>query len=602
MRPDCYPAAPACMPSPLPLLLLRGLLSTALAQAPALDAEAPAVESEESIWTFIESADGTPAAPDVRAATQELVEERIAELANVGSVGAEPPLEFYLDPIGATALDPLHLDKVDPREFDIPVVVNADVKKWMEYFLGRGRKYYARYLERSTQWLPLMHRELDARGLPRDLAYLSMIESGFSTGATSYASAAGLWQFMTYTGKDYGLRIDWWVDERRDPELATSAALRYLSDLHKMFGGDWWLSWASYNGGQGRVMKATRYAGTTDFWKITQGDWLHTETENYVPKLIAAAIIGKHPERYGFVGLKYLPEWKFETVEVPASTSVAVMAKCAGMTEDAFLGLNPALRRYALPPEPAMQKVRVAPNKSVAFKEALAKVPPDERLTLQRHVVKRGESLGSIARKYSLSVDELAKVNRIGNINHISVGMELVVPSNGKALASTEEVKPSPSASSSSAGTSSSGTKAASTSSGSSSKSAAPATTTKAVPAVTHTVKSGDTLSGLSSKYGVTTSQLQAWNKIKGTNIQIGQKLVVKPASTTTVASSSSSSSKATAGAASPAAKSTSYTVRRGDTLSTIADRYDCSVTELKSWNGLKGSTIYPGQKLKIKG
>ncbi|MDP2314465.1 MAG: LysM peptidoglycan-binding domain-containing protein [Pseudomonadota bacterium] len=585
------------MPSPLPLLLLRGLLSTALAQEPALDAEAPAVEPGESIWTFIESADGTPATADVRAATQELVEERIAELGNVGSVGAEPPLEFYLDPFGATSLDPLHLDKLDPSEFDIPVIVNADVKKWMEYFLGRGRKYYARYLERSTQWLPMMHREMDARGLPRDLAYLSMIESGFSTGATSYAAAAGLWQFMTYTGKDYGLRIDWWVDDRRDPEKATDAALRYLSDLNKMFSGDWWLSWASYNGGQGRVLKATRAAGTTDFWKITTGEFLHTETENYVPKLIAAAIIGKHPERYGFVGLKYLPEWKFETVEVPASTSVAVMAKCAGMTEDAFLVLNPALRRYALPPDPAMQKVRIAPNRTASFKENFAKVPPDERLTLQRHVVRRGESLGSIARKYGLSVEELARVNRIGNINQISVGMELVVPSNGKALASTEEVKPTTTAATPTKSTSSSGAS-------SGSAPAAPATVTKTVPAVTHTVKSGDTLSGLASKYGVTAKQIQGWNKMSGTGIQIGQKLVVKAASTTTVAApaKSSSTAKAEVKPSSGASKATTYTVRRGDTLSTIADRYNCSVSDLKSWNGLKGSTIYPGQKLKIKG
>jgi membrane-bound lytic murein transglycosylase D len=602
------------MPPLLPLVLpylLRGLVTSALAQEPALDAEAPAVEPEASIWSFIESADGTPASPDVRAATQELVEERLAELGSVASVGAYPPIEFYLDPIGATSLDPLHLDKVDPKEFDIPVVINPEVKKWMEYFLGRGRKYYARYLERSTQWLPMMHREMDARGLPRDLAYLSMIESGFSTGATSYASAAGLWQFMTYTGKDYGLRIDWWLDERRDPEKATDAALRYLADLHKMFKGDWWLSWASYNGGQGRVMKATRYAGTTDFWKIAAGDYLHTETDNYVPKLIAAAIIGKHPERYGFVGLRYLPEWKFETVEVPASTSVAVMAKCAGMTEDAFLALNPALRRYALPPEPAIQKVRIAPNKSVAFKENLAKVPPDERLTLQRHVVKRGESLGSIARKYGLSVDELARVNRIGNINQISVGMELVVPSNGKAIASTEAggkaSEPPPTGGSGAT----SGSSATKSTSGAATSSTPPTTTTKTTAAVTHTVKSGDTLSGLASKYGVTTKQLQGWNKMSGTNILIGQKLVVKAASTTTTTTSSTTSTTAakpsatSSGTATTTAKkatTSSYTVRRGDTLSSIADRYNCSVTDLKSWNGLKGSTIYPGQKLKIKG
>ena len=196
-----------------------------------------------------------------------------------------------------------------------------------------------------------------------------------------------------------------------------------------------WLSWASYNGGQGRVLNATRRYGTTDFWTITKGDYLHTETENYVPKLIAAAIIGKHPERYGFVGIRYLPEWTFDRVDVPASTSVAVLARCAGMSEDAFLAMNPALRRFALPPDPEVQSVRITKGKAESFKEAFAKVPAEDRLTLQRHVVKRGESLGSIAKKYGVSTEELAKVNRIGNVNKITVGMELVVPLTGKAAA-----------------------------------------------------------------------------------------------------------------------------------------------------------------------
>ncbi|MFZ5481015.1 MAG: LysM peptidoglycan-binding domain-containing protein [Myxococcota bacterium] len=542
--------------------LLSLLLRAALAQSPELDPEAPAAEpGEPSIWEYIEGAESAPPAPAVIEASRELVEERMAELAYSGVVGAEPPVAYYLDPLAALSADPLRLDEVDPSEFDIPIVVNEHVKRWMTYFLGPGRKYYARYLERSTKWMPMMHRAIEARGLPRDLVYLSMIESGFSTGATSYASAAGLWQFMSYTGKDYGLRIDWWVDERRDPEAATAAALKYLSDLHKMFAGDWWLAWASYNGGQGRVMNATRRYGTTDFWKIAERDYLHTETENYVPKLIAAAIIGKHPERYGFVGIPYQAEFRFESVEVPASTSVEVLAKCAGMTLDEFVEYNPALRRFALPPDPEVQKVRIKTGGAVAFAEAFAKVPPEERLTLQRHVVKRGESLAGIARKYGVSVEEIAKVNRIGNVNRITVGMELVVPVQGKALTSTAgasvtepkaEAKPEP----------------------------------KPAPkaeALTHVVKAGDTLSGVATKYGVTVKDLQGWNKLDGTTIVIGQKLTVK------------------GGAAPPAAKTLTYTVRRGDTLGGIAEKYGCSVADLKSWNGLKGSTIYPGQKLKIK-
>lgn len=592
---------------PYLLLLIAASVPSGHAQEPAIDAEAPAVEPEESIWSFIEAADGAPPSPEQLEATRELVEERAAELSDAGAVGGTPPLEYYFDPIGVTDADPLHLDRVDPSEFDIPIVINDDVKKWMQYFLGRGRKYYARYLERSTHWVPMMHRALEARGLPKDLIYLSMIESGFSTGATSYASAAGLWQFMTYTGRDYGLRIDWWVDERRDPEKSTDAALRYLADLSKMFNGDWLLAWASYNGGQGRVMKATRYYGTTDFWKIAAGDYLHTETENYVPKLIAAAIIGKHPERYGFVGVRYQPEWKFDAVEVPASTSVEVLARCAGMTEDAFLTMNPALRRFALPPEPATQRIRITAGKAAAFKEAFAKVPPEERLTIQQHTVKRGESLGSIARKYSVSVEEIAKVNRIRNVNSIAVGTVLVIPMNGKAVSPADvEASSKPEA-------------PAKTESASKSTSTSPKpTATVTTPATLHSVRSGDTLSGIASKYGTTVSNLQSWNKLKGTTIMVGQKLVVKPGSTapapatasasgsTSRSTSTASSTKSTSGASSTSAKpdtskSVTYTVRRGDTLSAIADRYNCTVAQLQSWNGLKGTTIYVGQKLKIK-
>lgn len=589
------------------------------ALASTLDPEAPAADPAEdpSIWSYIETAEGAPPTRAQLAATEELVQERLAELGQLGAVGAEPPLEYYLDPIAATDGDPLHLDRVDPREFDIPVVVNDAVKGWMRYFLGRGRKYYTRYLERSTKWLPMMHRELDARGLPHDLVYLSMIESGFTTSATSYAAAAGLWQFMTYTGRDYGLRIDWWVDERRDPEAATKAALRYLSDLHKMFAGDWWLAWASYNGGQGRVLNATRRYGTTDFWKIAEGSYLHTETENYVPKLIAAAIIGKHPERYGFVGLDYQAAWTFDTVEVPGSTSVDVLAKCAGIGEDEFLEYNPAIRRFALPPDPEVQRVRIPAARAVAFKEAFAKVPPEERLQLTRHVVKRGESLGSIARKYGIGADEIARVNRIANVNRITVGMELTIPVRGKSLADVDAGATKKAEGETKAASAASAAPAAKAEKGATAKAetkaeakAAPKTEPKTeTKTVTHTVKSGETLSGLASKYGVTIKELQGWNKLSGTGIQAGQKLVVgkkevavAAASTGAATKAASASSGASSSAAKPSGKTTTYTVRRGDTLGSIADRYGCSVADLKSWNGLKGTTIYPGQKLKIRG
>jgi membrane-bound lytic murein transglycosylase D len=533
-----------------------------------LDAEEPAAEPEESsLWEQIEG--GGAAAAQVTASSSELTAERLDELGFSGQVGAALPLDYYLDPLTATAIDPLQLDKVNPEEFDIPIVTNAMVAKWMTYFLGRGRKYYSRYLMRSTHWMPMMHAALEERGMPRDLVYLSMIESGFTTSATSYASAAGLWQFMPATARQYGLRVDWWADERRDPVRATGAALTYLAYLHKMFEGDWLLAWASYNGGEGRVGKECRRHGTTDFWKLVEKNALHTETQNYVPKLIAAAIIGKHPERYGFVGVPYQEALAQETVAVPGGTGLDVIARSAGLKDEEVLEYNPGLRRWALPPDVPQWNVNLPAGKLASFAEEFAKVPPEERISLARHVVKRKETLSTIAKKYSVSTEEVARLNHLTAKSKLKVGQELVVPARpgSTSLASVGPADASEPAAS------------------------APVTkvsTTHKTVARTHTVVSGDTLSGVAAKYKLSTAELKSLNGLKSDKILLGQKLKV--------------GSIASAPPTEPASKTTTYTVKGGDTLGSIAERHDCTVSELKSWNGIKGTTIYPGQKLKIKG
>lgn len=580
------------MRAPLAVAGDRPLLTPGDALAP--DVDAPAAERDDaSVWSQVESDDA--AAPQAAASSAELAAERTAEQGYTGALAPEPAVEFYLDPLTATQLDPLHLDKVDKSEFDIPVVVNDAVKKWMTYFLGSGRKYYARYLMRSTRWMPMMHAELEARGMPRDLVYLSMIESGFTTSATSYASAAGLWQFMPATGRQYGLRVDWWVDDRRDPVKATSAALDYLAYLNRLFEGDWWLAWASYNGGEGRVMKETRRHGTTDFWTLVQRGALHSETQNYVPKLIAAAIIGKHPERYGFVGVEYQEAFSFEEAEVPGATGLDVIARCAGVPEETLLEYNPGLRRWALPPDTETWKVRLPKGTASAFAVEFAKVPPEERVSLTRHVVKRKESLGSIAKKYGVSAEEIARLNHLKAKSSLKVGQELVVPARpgSASLASVAAADPD----------------TQKTSSGSKAESTSP---TPSSAARTHKVRSGDTLSGIAARYGVSQADLRKLNGLDGDKILLGQTLKVSAASTDGASSTPSepkseakaaakSEPKAEAKGESKSGKTVSYTVKRGDTLGTIAERYDCSVSELKSWNSIKGTTIYPGQKLKIK-
>lgn len=600
--------------------LLPGAAHAEPALADALDASSPAADPpvDESIWDYIEASEKAPPAPGVAAASQELAQERLDELQYLGAVGAEPPTGYYLDPFAATALDPLHLDQVNAREFDIPIAVNDAVKGWMEYFLGRGRGYYTRYLQRSTKYIPMMQRELTKNGLPKDLVYLSMIESGFTTGATSYASAAGLWQFMPGTGRQYGLRIDYWVDERRDPEKATQSAIQYLGYLAKMFDGDWWLAWASYNGGEGRVQRATQRYGTTDFWTLTTKDALHPETENYVPKLIAAAIIGKHPDRYGFVNLKYEAEWSFDRVTVPASTGIDVLARCAGLSEESFVELNPALRRWALPPDPEEQSVRIPAGRKAAFEDAFSKIPPEERVTYARHVVRRGESIASIAKAYGVSADTVARVNRLKSTkSRLSVGMELIIPTNKQAEAAMASMDESPQGAASVQSSGSSATTSSSGSSSSTTTGSTAATPEKKLVVKTHTVAKGETLSGIASKYGLTLTELKSLNGITRNTAYAGEKLVVKKYWSTSdstaksSAAASSSSSKSSSASSSSSSKSsstsassgktTTYTVRKGDTLSTIADRYGVTTSQLKAWNGLHSSTIYPGQRLKIK-
>lgn len=523
-------------------------------------AEAPAVEpAEGSLWDYIEEIEGAvPAGPSTIGESEELDAERSLEETFLAAerLRPGPAADIYADPIGATAADPYHLADLDPADFDIPIVINDDVIRWMDYFTGRGRKYYAKWLNRSSRYRPMMYRKLDEAGMPRDLVYLSMIESGYATHAYSRAAAVGLWQFITPTAKEWGMRVDWWVDDRRDPEMATDAAIRFLGHLNNKY-GHWYLAWAAYNGGPGRVNRAIKKHGTKDFWELVERDGFAAETDNYVPKLIAAAIIGHDPAAYGFTDIDPEPELVYDEVLVGPNIGLDVLARCAGMSPSEFQALNPHLRRWALPPDGKDFRLRVPVGTRTGFVAALDKVPPSERITYQRHKVGKGETLGVIAARYGSSVQAIQSMNRISNANRIYVGMELVIPAQGGG--------PPP------------GAALASTSGGSKSTSA-PSAPKKS--ASIHTVRKGEALSSIASGYGVKTADLMRWNGITNANkVYAGQKLKVYTAT----------------------AAWTTYTVRSGDTLSTIARKMGCSVSELQSWNTLRSSRIYAGQKLKVR-
>jgi membrane-bound lytic murein transglycosylase D len=298
---------------------------------------------------------------------------------------------------------------------------------------------FERYLVRSGAWLPYLKTELAEAGLPRDLAYIVLIESGFSTRARSRANAVGPWQFIASTGREYGLRIDRWVDERRDYERATQAAIAYLSDLHAMF-GSWHLAAAGYNGGQGRLKRTMLRDNAVNFWELTS---LHNETMNYVPKLLAATIVAKQPRRHGFYSVPYLEPVQWARVTVPTPVSMDVIAAAADVPTEAIVGLNPHLLRGRTPPGESNFPVKIPIDRVETFLEnidgamasdgsssasvqsvSLAEVDSSE---LRVHRVRRGDTLYDIARRYGVTVAAIKKANGLRS-NKIMPGARLEIP------------------------------------------------------------------------------------------------------------------------------------------------------------------------------
>lgn len=242
--------------------------------------------------------------------------------------------------------------------YDFPITVNRQVEVYLELFQGAQRQYFSEWLARSGRYIPMIVAELEAAGLPLDLVYLSMIESGFSQTAISKAKAVGLWQFMSPTGRDYGLEITEYIDERRDDRKSTRAAVAYLGDLYEEF-GDWFLAVAAYNGGPGRMRNAIRKARSRDFWKIAQEDILPLETKRYVPKLIAAIIIAKEPEVYGFTDIEENQPISYDTIAVGPGLSFDAVARITNSSRTIIQSLNQELLQAKTPPDREKYTLRI---------------------------------------------------------------------------------------------------------------------------------------------------------------------------------------------------------------------------------------------------
>jgi membrane-bound lytic murein transglycosylase D len=439
---------------------------------------------------------------------------------------------------------------------NIPIVINERVIAWIEYFSGAGRRHFTRYL-------PLMKAILREQGMPTDLVYIALIESGFNNHAHSRAAAVGPWQFISSTGRIYGLKQDGWIDERRDPVRSTYAASKLFRDLYNDY-GDWYLAMVGYNAGPGRVNKAMEITGSRDFWVMADHKKaLRAETRDYVPKFIAAMIMAKNPEKFGFRNLNYQDAWEHESAPVETQTDLSVVAKCAGVSEDKVFELNSHLVRGTTPPGNRNYKVRLPKGTSEKFLLAYAKIPEDERVQIVRHKVRRGDTMYKIARKYGVSVNALASANGLSRRSKLSRGRTLVVPVGSYAKYAKFD-----------GGGGGSGNS----------------------KLIRYKVRRGDTLSTIAAKYpGVTVSKLKHWNRMgKRTHIRTGQRLKIY--------TRGSGPSYASSGSSSGGTKARYHKVRRGETLGSIARKYGTNTKSLMALNGIKNpKSLRAGQNLKVR-
>ena len=426
--------------------------------------------------------------------------------------------------------------------------------------------YIHRVMKRSDPFLHYILNEAEKRNLPTELVLLPIVESAFQPFAYSHGRAAGIWQFIPATGRLYGLKQNWWYDGRRDIYASTQAALKYLTNLNKLFKGDWLLALAAYNSGSGTVQRAIKKnkkrGKATDFWSLD----LPRETRSYVPKLLALKEIISHPQKYD-VTLRCIPHVPgFKRIDAGSQIDLALAADLAEIELDTLYNYNPAYNRWATPPNGPHQLLLPA-DAADTLVANLENLDDKDRIRWQRHKIKSGETLSQIAVKYDSTVKHLRKVNHIRG-NNIRAGKHLLIPVASRK--STDYAL--------SAGQRLSSIK----------------NTSKGKTRITHIVNKGDSFWELARKYDVNMHKLAKWNGMAIRDpLRQGQKLVIWKNNSPTQAKLSQRKPSDTI-------KAISYTVRNGDSLSRIASRYRVSVNDLHRWNTIKNKYLQPGQRIKV--
>jgi membrane-bound lytic murein transglycosylase D len=472
-------------------------------------------------------------------------------------------------------LDPAVLAKataeIKTTKSDLPLMMNDQVAMFINYFSStKGRHTIEHGLTRAGRYRDMISQTFAEVGVPQDLIYLAMAESGFQPVAVSRAGARGMWQFMAGRGSEYGLDRNWWVDERQDPVKSTRAAAQHLKELYREF-GDWYLAMAAYNTGPGNIQRAVERTGYADFWELYKRGVLPQETRNYVPIIVAVTIMAKNPWQYGLQNVvpdKPLPA---DQVTINYPVDLRLVAECLDTTTDSLQQLNPSLLRLTTPKDQTFTLNLPAGTKD-KYETAIALIPPDMRTFWRYHRVEYGESLSSIARKYHTSTSVIEEANELTS-DDVPVGSKLIIPiapaQAGESVAYSKK-------------------------------------------ATRYKVRKGDTVGSIADDFEVPVEKLRKWNHLKGNSVAVGHTLLIyKPLSGSGESASASrepaspgkktKSTSAKAGSKGTGSQAATYhRVKKGETLSSIAQAYNTTVASLKKNNANLTANLRAGEVLLI--